>query len=158
MLAGESKALFNSRGRRIIGGVRSALWSWAAHSLFDRTPQSQMVIRGRCGGGGGCDTFPEVQGPWARKKADPLLQRFSAHTLLPEKWASSSLAELVNLDPSFNILACGGLPCSAAHLPGYLPAAPDHCGVKPSAPPPPLWGAQPLPVAHMPNAASPLPP
>ena len=41
MLAGESKALFNSRGRRIIGGVRSALWSWAAHSLFDRTPQSQ---------------------------------------------------------------------------------------------------------------------
>jgi len=54
MLGGESKALFNSRGRHIIDGVRSALWSWAVHSLFDCTQQSQMVIRGRYSGGGGC--------------------------------------------------------------------------------------------------------
>ena len=47
MLGGESKALFGSRGRRIIDWAHSALWSWAVHSLFDHTQQPQMVIRGR---------------------------------------------------------------------------------------------------------------
>lgn len=52
MFGGESKALFSSRERRIVDWLHSALWSWAVHSLFDRTQQSQMVTRGRYGGGG----------------------------------------------------------------------------------------------------------
>lgn len=46
MFGGESKALFSSRERRIVDWLHSALWSWAVHSLFDRTQQSQMVTRG----------------------------------------------------------------------------------------------------------------